>query len=594
MPKYMIGLPDGRTMEAEAANEAEALAGAQSWYAGQQQKPKAETPPAAPPPAYGYETSIPTWEQMGDKTSAADFADQIGQGFFMNYGDELAAAAGALPNILTGGRYGKPRQQILDEFRQREATFEKEHPGAATIGELGGAAGSGILAGSMGAARLLGQAPGVLRSTGVGALMAAPFGAVDATGRLEGDAGVGDYASAAAKGGLTAGAVGAGVGGGLNLLGRVIGPWAQAAAQRLSDRGIRLTPGQLLGGTSQRVEEITQDVPFSGQMLRNRMSEGTEDFNRVAINDALTPLENHFPHIFRRYGRADAAGRDLVNDAHMQAANALDDVVPRMRGDFDATLASDISGIINSLPQSEQRQFERVVMEYLSRADRQGNGTFRGRSMQDVITAMRDESQRWGKSAEPGTFSRELSQAYRDVGAALEMNLERHTAPDVLEAYRAANHAYRNMITIEQASGMLGTEEGVFRGSQLLNAVKATDQSVRRNRFARGQAGDLQDLAEDAKTVMGEKVRNSGSAERYFMQNLPYTIGAAAYGTGNPYVLAGIPAVLGMHTRPVHRGFQALATGDAPTRMLVRRAIERAAATPTGGLIGEKELADAD
>jgi len=27
---------------------------------------------------------------------------------------------------------------------------------------------------------------------------------------------------------------------------------------------------------------------------------------------------------------------------------------------------------------------------------------------------------------------------------------------------------------------------------------------------------------------------------------------------------------------------------------LVRRAIERAAATPTGGLIGEKELADAD
>jgi len=548
-------------------------------------------PPAEPSTTYGYETAIPTVEDQRAEVSMPDFAEQVGQGFFLNYGDELAATAGALPHWLTGGRYGKSRQTILDEIRERDKRFESEHPRAAQVGEVGGALGSGVLAGGLGAARLLGQAPGLVRAAGVGALTAAPLGAVDATGKLEGDAGIADYGRAAGEGALTAGLMGGAVGGIGNAAARIIGPWATAAAQRLSERGIRLTPGQLVGGATQRLEETTGDIPFAGTMLRDRMDEGMADLNRTAINDALTPIEGHFPGIHRPYGRADEPGRALVNAAHQQAADAIEHIVPQMRGSFDTQLANDISGIVNGLPQSEQRGFERVVMEYLMRADRHGNGTFRGRSLQDAIAAMRDEAQRWGKHNEPGTFSRELSNAYREVQTALEMNLERHTAPEVLDAYRAANRAYRNMITIEQASGMLGTEGGQFGGSQLLNAVKATDQSVRRNRFARGEAGDLQDLAEDAKAVMTPRVRNSGTGERYFMQNLPFAIGAAAAGTGNMGVAAGIPAVLGMHTRPVHRAFQAAGTFSPHTRAAIRRAIERATgiSAPAAGLMSERD-----
>jgi hypothetical protein len=582
MPTYTIELPDGRKMQAEAGSEAEALAGAQSWYA---ENSKRE-------PLYGYESAIPTAEQqiMPD-ISMPDLAEQVGQGFLLNYGDEVAATAGALPNWLTGGRYGKPRQQILDEIRERDKRFETEHPREARVGEIGGALGAGVTTGGIGAARLLGQAPGLFRAAGAGAVSAAPLGAVDATGKIEGPAGIAEYADKALRGGLTAGAIGGAAGGIGNAVARVLGPWATAAAQRLSDRGIRLTPGELMGGGAKRVEETTGDLPFTGYMLRDRMDEGIADLNRTAINDAMLPLEGHFPQIHRQYGRADVPGRDMIGNAHQMAADALDDIVPRMRGQLDNTLAQDIDAITHSLPQSERPEFTRMVMEYLARADRHGTGDIRGRSMQDVIGSMRDLADGWAKSAQPGTFSRELSEAYRGVKTALEMNLERHTLPEVLEAYQAANHTYRNLITVETAAGSLGTEGGVFTPAQLLNAVKSTDRSVRRNRFSRGEAGDLQDLAEDAKTVMGKRVPNSGTAERYFMQNLPYAVGAAAAGTGNPYVLAGIPALLSMHTRPVHRAFQAAGTFSPHTRAAVRRAIERAtgAGAPAAGLLAGRE-----
>jgi hypothetical protein len=528
----------------------------------------------------------PSPEGMNDKGRVGPFirgtVEAVGRGATANFGDEIAAGAGAVGNkAMRAVGIDVPEmgyRDIKSGMDREYGAFKDANPGFATAGEIGGTVLPGVGIGTA-AVRALGAPGGFWSNVGGGALAGGPWGALDRVGRKEGPMGLGDVASEARAGAIEGGVTGA-VGGGLgNTLGRVVGPWATDAAQRLTDRGIRLTPGQTLGGGFDRAEQVAQDIPFIGQMNRNRRTEGLEDFNRVALNEAMDPLDQAVPGV-TRYGRADEPGRDMVGQAHDEVSQAYDALVPAMTGDLgDPQLMIGIQNAAYALPQAERDQFLGQIMHYYDRAvhTMQPNGQVSGEAMQDFITAVRDESLRWRTSTQPGTFSNEMADAFERVQNALETNLNTYTPPEIANAYRATNRAFANMVTVERAAGALGAEEGVYTPAQLLNAVKGTDRSKRRTAFALGRRGPMQDLAEDAKSTMSQRVGNSGSAERIFMQNLPYAVGAGA-AMVNPWLAITLPGMALSNTAAAHRAFQRAATFSPMTRGILRRVMERSGA----------------
>jgi hypothetical protein len=594
MPRYTIALPDGRTMEAEAGTEADALAGAQAWYAA---NPKAspaagsraaavdQRPPSEPSELERlYPSGSQAFLPPDQDPSLEGTVREVAQGATGNWADEIAATAGRGGNMAMRGLGmdvpEKSRADILKDIRTDAAGYREKNPNLATAANIAGAVAPGAGA-AVGLGRALGLNPGTFwGATGLSGGSGAALGAVDAVGRAEGAMSPGEVAKTAGAGALEGGGWGAAFGGAGNAIGRVAGPWATDAAQRLTDRGIRLTPGQTLGGLPQRFEDAAGDIPFVGQMARNRREEGMADFNRVALNDALEPMQGHHP--TPRFTENDEVGRELIAEAHDAVSAAYRNVVPLMAGDLnDAQLLVRVQNAAYQLPQRERNAFVEQVLHYIGRAEHAsgGAGPVPGEAMQDIITAVRDQAARNRLSNDPGTFSREMAEAYEMVQEALEDNLTRYTPPDVVEAYRAANRAFANMLPIERAAGSLGAEEGVFNPAQLLSGVKATDRSKRKTSFALGRRGPMQDLSEDGKDVFGPKVRNSGTPERMFMQNLPWAVAAGTY--LNPMVATLVPLALGSQTRVAHRVFQRAATMSPATRMALRRAMERV--TPTAG-----------
>lgn len=516
----------------------------------------------------------------GGGAPLADFADKVGQGFFMNYGDELAATAGALPNWLTGGRFGKSRADILREFREREKKFETEHPSAARVGEIGGALGSAVMPG-VGTLGLLGRAPGVMRAAGVGALTAAPFGAIDATGRLEGDATLGDYGAAAGEGALVAGGIGGLLGGAGNVIGRTVGPWATEAAQRLTGRGVQLTPGETVGGLLARGENSAASFPLIGDMIRARANEGIESLNQEAYRSTLQPLGQRYIDYFRRQGNR--AGNEAVEGVSDVLERRYNTVVPRMRAQVDPQLVADANRIAAALPADVQPQFRDAVRRYVDSVMDQNTMTITGDNLQQSLRSLRENAQRFQRStADP--WHADFGTALADLRTAIEGNMARHSRPRDVTAFNNINSAYARYVRIRDAASRVTSDEGVFSPAALHSSVRAADRSAGKGDTARGRAL-LQDLSGDARAVMKPKGAGSPTTERIALlgaiTNPAIALKAAMY---------GVPAAA-LYTRAGSRAFQRAATFSPATRMALRRAIERAGnvMAPAAGALAEQE-----
>src|SRR5262245_61308410 len=138
MPTFEITLPDGRKMRPRADSEADAMSGAQQWWEAHGSKETATPPP--PERTDDLAQLYPSGSRMDMAPDAPleGFARAVAQGLTFSYGDEMAAAAGSLPNLVTGGRYGKSYRDILNEQRDDEVEYTSRYPDAAAGGEAGG------------------------------------------------------------------------------------------------------------------------------------------------------------------------------------------------------------------------------------------------------------------------------------------------------------------------------------------------------------------------------------------------------------------------------------------------------------------------
>lgn len=417
---------------------------------------------------------------------------------------------------LTGGSVGSetPFAQTSDRINQQSAQYDADRQAAGRKGiDWGRALGAGIPTTAAAIATGGATAPATIpAAVGQGALWGGAGGAL--TPVQEGDfwsKKAGQVASGAAAGGT--------IGGGFKVLGNLVSPVIDAAQQKLVDAGLKLTPGQILGGGWKRIEDAATSIPIVGDFIKNAQRGSFESLSTAAINKSLEPIGVKLPQ--------GVTGREAIQFADDAISKFYDTTLKRIGAlQFDQQLPQDISKLSALVPQNKQIQ-EQVVntikAEVLNRFDKKGVMTAEG---------FKAAESNLGNLARQYSTSNDADQ--RMMGAALgearnilRQWLQRAAPPGEAANVQAANTAFAAFLRPQRAASMVGAESGVFTPEQLQNAVRALDSSKRDKAFARGEAL-MQDLSEPAKNVMGNKVPDSGTPFRSAVQN---PIAAATMGT---------------------------------------------------------------
>lgn len=374
-------------------------------------------------------------------------------------------------------------------------------------------------------------------------------------------------AAGATMGGLTAPdgsrVQGAVLGGGLGGIGPMVAsaaakvlsnPSVSPAVQKLLDAGVRLTPGQILGGAWKGVEDKAASHPLIGAFQAGAQNRAIGDFNRAAFNSALDPIGASLP-------LSVPVGRKAVDYAAQKIGDVYDTVLPSMTGQIDKPFFSDLQTVANKaqgagVAQSVLDRFQNVVKsQLLDKADHAG--TYSGDTLKGIQSELSRLSAKY--SGSESADDRELGDLLQDTHGAFRDMLGRLN-PQQAPVLKAADAAWAQYARIRRAASAVGAKEGVFSGPQFANAVRASDKSAGKGSYAKGKAL-MQDLSDPAKEVLPSSVPDSGTAGRLML-------GSALTG-GHLLPLIGpslVPASLlsAGYTRPGTAILRSLLTGARP------------------------------
>lgn len=325
----------------------------------------------------------------------------------------------------------------------------------------------------------------------------------------------------------------------------VIAPQVSKAVQTLSDLGVKLTPGQIMGGALKRLEDGATSVPFLGDLVKNAQRRSAVSLNTAVINDrVLGPLGKQLP--------ANITGREAVDFADNAVSDAYERILPGLTLKGDQPLAdgvTDAMRAVNELPPERASQVETIIKNTVGR--RFGSSwTMTGESFKEADAKLGQLAREYGASADPE--QRKMAGIFRDVQGQMRDALVRSN-PAQAPALNSINQAFANLVRVEGAAGSAGAKGGVFTANQLASAVRRFDPSVRKKSYATGKAL-LQDVSDPASEVLPQSVPDSGTPYR--------TLGAYLLGGGLGHVspwAAPVVAPFSLYSEIGQRAFQGTA-----------------------------------
>lgn len=332
-------------------------------------------------------------------------------------------------------------------------------------------------------------------------------------------------------------------------------PKAATAAQTMSESGVKLTPGQALGGIAQRVEDRATSIPIVGDMINRARRGGVESFNTATANKVLEPIG-------QTVDKGTKPGHAMIAEAGEKISKAYDDLLPSLTLKPDARLVKDIAEAkrkVDMLPKELRETFNRTINDRL--VSRFENGAMDGKTLKQVESDLGQIATKFRGSAD--SFQRSVGEAVGDVQASIRSALARSN-PDHAQTLRDINRAYAMQIRLENAGAAAGSKEGVFSPAALRAAVKAKDTSRNKRAFARGDAL-LQDFAEAGERTLGSTMPNSGTADRTLM--------ALMAGGGLGYVEPTALGLMGAATLPYMPYARPLAVGLLNQRQALRQSL---------------------
>ena len=292
---------------------------------------------------------------------------------------------------------------------------------------------------------------------------------------------------------------------------RIVSPKASTnpAIAKLRSEGITPTAGQILGGGAARTEEKLSSLPIVGDAITGAKARSVTQLNRAAANRALAPVGAQLPE--------GMVGRDAVEFVGDTLGKKYDELLPGLTVKADKQFAdniSNLSGMLRngSLDPKYSAGFDRFMNTNVLNKFK-GQNSLTGQTVKQIESDLGQTIARYGKSQDPD--AQLYADALREVQSSLR-ELVARSNPKAATELKAINTGYANFKRLERAAAGVGAEDGVFSPAQLQSAVKALDRSKDKRAFSRGTAL-MQDLSEPAKSVLGPKVPNSGTADRSFM-----------------------------------------------------------------------------
>lgn len=392
----------------------------------------------------------------------------------------------------------------------------------------------------------------------------------------------GEFATEKAKqiaaGAAFGGAVPAAVGG----VARLVSPNASLNPQLnlLRSEGVRPTVGQTLGGVANRIEEKATSLPIIGDAIASARRGAAQDLNRAAFNRALEPIGERLP--------AGTTGREAVQFVDDALSARYNRLLPRMTLRADQQFNNEIAqlrGSVNTgaIDPTAAKAFNRILQNDVLGKFR-GQQALTGQTLKDIEADLGMHVRRLAGSQDAD--QRLVGDALQEVQATLRRTLERAN-PQQADELRAINTGWANFKRVQRAAAGLGSEEGIFTPAQLQSAVKALDRSKDKARFAEGNAL-MQDLSEAGKTVLGNKVPDSGTAGRLLLNGGLLAGGAALSPGGAAAALGGAS----LYSRPAQNALTALIAERPQLAQPIADALRRSSSSlvPLGAQVGLNAL----
>ena len=404
------------------------------------------------------------------------------QGLSFGTADEIEAF---VRSKLGDGTYS----ENLDSIRSEIKTFAEEHPKLALGAEITGSLPTALVGGA-GLARL-----GVKGAAKIAGLEGAAYGFG------AGEGGFGERAKSAAVGGV--------VGAGTGKVSDLVFPKVSEAARKLMKEGVRLTPGQRVGGLTKELEERATSLPFIGDVIEAGQQNAMDDFNRAAINSSIRILGKGSKKVPKS-----KIGQEAYEFAKDQVDEAYAKVIPKLRAnvgsDFEDGLVKIIQDNAADLGEDGLKKFQAKLSKILASKVTSEDKILRGDILKTVDSDLGFEATKFLKSSVAS--ERDLGAALSSVQTLLRNSME-GTSPQANREYKKVQSAFRTLLPVRKAVVAASTKRGTFTPAQLLRGSKAVDQSRDKIATATGKA-PLQSLATDAQEVIGRTIPDSGTAER--------------------------------------------------------------------------------
>lgn len=417
-------------------------------------------------------------------------------------------------------------------------------------------------------------------------------------GALTGGASVARTVAGAGMGALSSGmAAGAKEATGSDAIGAAAGLLVPAAVAKvaarpnlspnvrmLADEGVQMTPGQIKGGTLRRIEDAATSVPILGDAIKGAQRRGIESFDAAAINRALKPIGDELP--------AGLTGNKAIEYAHGKLSDAYDGLLPKLRGDLDATQPvttgagpntpaptfrqelESLRTAAKDLPPEQRSQLNDVIDKEVIGQFTNG-GVASGETLKNIESLLGTLAKK--KANSDNYHENTLGLAFQEIQAAMR-RMVNSTNPAHEGELAKVNEGYANFKRVQGAASKVNATDGVFSPAQLNQAVRAGDRSKDKARFSEGNAL-MQDLSNAGKSTLSPTVPDSGTGLRAaLLYSLAHPL--KAVGLAIPAAAATLP-----YTGMGQRAIQDLLTTESPNlAAAAQRAVVPLSGTANQGL----------
>lgn len=340
MPIFSIEIPDGRTLDIEAADQGTALDGARQWYSQNKKDSGISVDNVARQVAKG----VPIVGELANKANAATYA-------------ALGPLFPTDNTVSQAPTFGERYSENIDRQHKQDRAFEDEHPIVSTAANIAGGVGSlgGVMARAPAAAEMLGM-------TGSSLPKMAAKGAVSGAALSGGDAALrGDDVTSAAM-------LGAALGGGAPVVGAGIGKAVEGVRDAVTP--VRRVPmnGETVAGSRIPMTQGQTTGDFDTIMreqaaLRGGMGQDAQQIAREFFDNQTSAVgqaqDNIRSLLGNRRGTVFAetpqdAGAMVQEAVRKKAADSkaaydrLYDDFGKMPGDFETSSFSNIGGSIRN------------------------------------------------------------------------------------------------------------------------------------------------------------------------------------------------------------------------------------------------------